>query len=675
MADYNVVLGSSTADSLIVSNTSGTDSLALLAGNDTVTGSGGIDVIDFGSGNDLLTQPGAYTGGTVLGGSGNDTIYSAAKASGTLFNGQSNNDSIDFSNSSATFSALTISGGLANDTITLKSGTTLSASSVYGGSSTVTALDSADSISVGTSSSSFLQGNAGNDTFNIAKKLTSSTVKGGKDNDFISQVGAVKGSVVTGDVGSDTFLFTGNFAGNSSVYGGSLSDTTNDSKDSLAFSGNFENSFLQANAGNDTIGFVGTISGNSTVKGGKGNDFVTTSGALSQGVMSGDLGADTLVLAAAVSQSSVYGGNLVDTTTDGADSLAFMGGASQTFVQGNAGADTVYFGVASQQTTIKGGAGNDSIDVAGGGAALKVEADLGNDTLNFAVSSDSTFDAGAGNNYISGSGVLTTSSVFGGASSDTLELTANTGKYYAKGGNDSLYLTMTSGTVFGGSSAGDTAAGNDTLDIVSMAGGRIDVGGGTNRMEASASIEAGTIVAGAGNDTFSTASDFGSASDTRIGTGAGNDSLYFSGNVSSTATVINLGAGNDQLQFTTLVSSASIIGGTGNDSLAFTRAAGIRATVAEGNQYFYGGGTDTLFFTGDTSNTALMLNVNVLDSLYTSVATSIVAGTGMNVVGTVTSGGTSTSTTIAYVLGASNGSNITVSEVSQATIDTVSSLG
>ena len=62
MADYNVILGTNTADNLIVSNTSGDDSLALLAGNDTVTGSGGIDIADLGDGNDLLTQPGDFTG-------------------------------------------------------------------------------------------------------------------------------------------------------------------------------------------------------------------------------------------------------------------------------------------------------------------------------------------------------------------------------------------------------------------------------------------------------------------------------------------------------------------------------------------------------------------------------------------------------------------------------------
>jgi Ca2+-binding RTX toxin-like protein len=100
MADYNVTLGTNTADSLIVSNTAGTnDSLALLAGNDTVTGSASVDIIDFGLGNDQLTSPGDYTGGTILGGSGNDSFAFNGKVSGSLVDGQSNNDSLSIGKS------------------------------------------------------------------------------------------------------------------------------------------------------------------------------------------------------------------------------------------------------------------------------------------------------------------------------------------------------------------------------------------------------------------------------------------------------------------------------------------------------------------------------------------------------------------------------------------------
>ena len=84
MADYNVILGTNTADGLIVSNTSGDDSLALLAGNDTVTGSGGTDIVSLGSGNDLVTQPGDYSAGSIFGGEGNDTIQVNAKFNGSI---------------------------------------------------------------------------------------------------------------------------------------------------------------------------------------------------------------------------------------------------------------------------------------------------------------------------------------------------------------------------------------------------------------------------------------------------------------------------------------------------------------------------------------------------------------------------------------------------------------
>ena len=168
MADYNVILGTNTADNLIVSNTAGDDSLSLLSGNDTVTGSGGVDRAVLGSGNDLLTQPGDYTGGSIFGGSGNDTLSTASKFDDSAFEGESNNDFIELTKGSTTFSGVTLSGGLANDTITLVSTSTFKNSSVYGGGTSATSTDGADSITLGAVNSSFARGNGGADTFNIA---------------------------------------------------------------------------------------------------------------------------------------------------------------------------------------------------------------------------------------------------------------------------------------------------------------------------------------------------------------------------------------------------------------------------------------------------------------------------------------------------------------------------
>ena len=157
----------------------------------------------------------------------------------------------------------------------------------------------------------------------------------------------------------------------------------------------------------------------------------------------------------------------------------------------------------------------------------------------------------------------------------------------------------------------------------------------------------------------------------RLG-GAGNDGLQFAGTVTSTSPLLTV------VQVTTVFSSPqlslpSIIGGTGNDSLSFTSVANTTVTTNSGNTYFYesSGGTDTLFYTGNTTNTATFLTFNVLDSLYDSVATEVRGGTGINIVGT---SGT-TDTTIAYVLGLSQGSNVVAAEVSQSTIDSVSALG
>ena len=132
-------------------------------------------------------------------------------------------------------------------------------------------------------------------------------------------------------------------------------------------------------------------------------------------------------------------------------------------IQTNAGADTLHF-LKDPSKPPKSGAGDDSIEI-NGGQELTVNANKGNDTLNWAVAaSDAVLSADAGNDYIIGSTALTgSSSVLGGAGADTLEITANTGKYYGGAGADSLYVTMTSGSVYGGASAGDTAAGNDTL--------------------------------------------------------------------------------------------------------------------------------------------------------------------------------------------------------------------
>ena len=113
---------------------------------------------------------------------------------------------------------------------------------------------------------------------------------------------------------------------------------------------------------------------------------------------------------------------------------------------------------------------------------------------------DSVFDA-AGTDYIEGTNTLSGSSVFGGAA-DTLDVTSDSGKYYA-GAGVTVLRQHDQWIRYGGSSAGDTAAGNDTLDIIAMTTGYINMGDGANKMEASAIIGLAPL-SGAGSDTFTT---------------------------------------------------------------------------------------------------------------------------------------------------------------------------
>ena len=172
------------------------------------------------------------------------------------------------------------------------------------------------------------------------------------------------------------------------------------------------------------------------------------------------------------------------------------------FVQLNGGNDTLNFSGTSAQSTVYGGAGDDSITA--GGSQLTVKGQKGNDTLDLTASSASTFDAGAGTNYLRATSVGTsTTSIFGGDSADTLEVVSGTLRSYMKGGNDSLTVTtVAGGTIYGGSSLQDTAGGNDTLNVAAItAGTMIDMAGGTNFVTASSGLVSASIYGGTGNDT------------------------------------------------------------------------------------------------------------------------------------------------------------------------------
>ena len=88
-----------------------------------------------------------------------------------------------------------------------------------------------------------------------------------------------------------------------------------------------------------------------------------------------------------------------------------------------------------------------------GGASFGDTA-AGNDTLEFTgIASATKIDMGSGTNFVTGTGVLNGSSVYGGSGKDTFsfaENSLNSARIGSQGGNDSLAFTSasTSGAIF-----------------------------------------------------------------------------------------------------------------------------------------------------------------------------------------------------------------------------------
>jgi hypothetical protein len=465
-------------------------------------------------------------------------------------------------------------------------------------------------------------------------------------------------------MGGDTIhLMTA--SGSTSVYGGSLVDTTGDGADSLTIVGDFSGSFLQANAGNDTINLDATANSNASIKGGKGNDQVEVAQTVNQSVVTGDLGNDSIILTGVVSQSSVWGGSLTDTTADGSDSIDFVAGATLGYVQLNAGNDTLDLTVSSQ-TTALGGKGNDSITA--GGGQLDIRGNLGNDTLNFTASTQSKFDAGAGNNFIQGAyGTASTNTVLGGSGVDTLVVTSgNAGKSYLGAGNDSIRITaVAGGTIFGGSSLQDTAAGNDSLNIgTSVLNTKIDLAGSSNYITGTGSTITSSVYGGTGSDTLF----FGGVTSGRFVGAGGNDSLSFAALTTAASSVVG-GAGNDTIHFAALSSATSVAGGLGNDSISFAA----QASHTNAATYFFEGGSDTLTFATRTTQTADIFTFSTLAGAYTSIVTGTAGTTGITISGV--SGGISTQLALVENIGGTQSGGINFTTYDASTYTNLTSIG
>jgi Ca2+-binding RTX toxin-like protein len=190
---------------------------------------------------------------------------------------------------------------------------------------------------------------------------------------------------------------------------------------------------------------------------------------------------------------------------------SILGGASADTLIGGANNDTILAG--NGANSIVGGAGADSITT--GTGADTILGDAGNDTI------------------LGGDGA---NSILGGAGADVI--TSGNTASYIDGGTEADSITAGTGA--------DTILGGDGANT-------IDAGNGDNFV--SAGIDTDIITAGTGADTI-------------LGD-AGNDTILGGGGVDS----IDGGADNDRIIFATsadFIDAASIIGGTGIDSIQLT---------------------------------------------------------------------------------------------------------
>lgn len=241
-------------------------------GNDTVDGGTGNDTIDGDTGNDILTGgsgddslDGGNGNDTVAGDEGNDTIE--GDTGDDVLDGGAGNDFIDGGNGRDT-----LTGGTGNDTLEGDTGN----DSLDGG-------DGDDLIDAGTGNDTLI-GGIGADTLNGVEGNDS--IDGGADNDVIN--GGGNNDVLTGGTGDDS-LEGGN--GNDLLNGDEGDDTLSGGGNSDTLNGDVGNDVLEGGSGNDTLN---GDDGDDILNGGDGNDLIV--GGLGSDTLNGGDGNDSIIV-------------------------------------------------------------------------------------------------------------------------------------------------------------------------------------------------------------------------------------------------------------------------------------------------------------------------------------------------------------------------------------------
>lgn len=268
--------------------------LELGLGNDSFTGTSGVDKAQGGAGND--TMAGLDGNDQLDGNDGND-----------ILSGDNGNDSLNGGKGQDT-----LYGGTGADTLNGGDGADL----IYGG-------DDNDSI-IGGAGGDSIDAGSGNDR-----------ILAGTENDFV--YGGDGDDTLNGENGADT------------LYGDQGADLLNGGKGADLLFGGTDNDTLLGAEGLDTL-YGGD--GADSLNGGSGNDFLagghdadTLDGAAGHDVLFGEDGADLLV--GGSENDTLYGGADNDTLQGGSGDDVLMGEAGNDTLNGGTGADFFVFGPAN----------------------------------------------------------------------------------------------------------------------------------------------------------------------------------------------------------------------------------------------------------------------------------------------------------------------------------------
>lgn len=510
------------------------DGNGLLQGNDLYLALSGVTGI---AADTIALNVTAGNNVTVTGGAANDTLTLSGGTTSVFVGGSGSGDTLNLTGASL---AATVSGVEnvnvtgATNTVTLSGTTAVTAS----GSAdfTISGSTGADTVTIASGNAVVVTiadaGTGTGDTFTLTGTVGADTITLGTTGMDVTVVDLGSGLTINGNTGAETITIG---SGSSGVI------TVNDTAGGINVTGT---------TGDDSITLSGTGSSQAIV-GGSGNDTLTVAVAAT-GTFDGGTGtADTIVFGAASSSGSFALTNVEYVTGSGTGGIATLASGGSTTVVVVAGASLTISGAAGAETVTLGSGNSTGLTVVDTVGGLTVSGTTGADTLTIGAGSTITFADNGGALTLSGTTGTETVTLTGTSTSFAVFDTSGLFTLTGTTGADSGGFSGTSANASGTFSLGDGA---DSLLFSGTAGAKVTVDGGS------------------GVDTLTFGSTGLTGTITNVETVVGStgvDTLVLSN--SGADTILVGGSGGTGITWTTITSGDTInlVSGSGVDTVTF----------------------------------------------------------------------------------------------------------